>query len=217
MLKFILVGLNLINAAYAEPQSNIPEIVVEAHKDYEVYVAPIVMSIHSDQVEAVVSEKSVFGYASSYWKNAKVKNERGAWESITNNSDLKVYDKDTIKYAWPDCDYISDAKGCSYKNNHMLLETHITVDDHQIVVLMMLYGPDMTLINQSTYTSNSKINWIRQQEVTVIQQQGIMGSQTMTHMPKEELPLKWLIPTNLLDKHIWQASMLLWTGVRIED
>ena len=216
MFKAILMSLMIQTAQAQEPEPS-TTIVVEAHKDYEVYVAPIVMNIHSKEVEAVVSEKSVFGYTSSYWKNAKVKNERGAWEPITMHSDLKVYDKDTIKYAWPDCDYIADAKGCAYKNNHMVLETHITVDDHEIVVLMMLYGSDMTLINQSTYTSRSRINWIKQQEITVNQQQGLLGSSTTIHKPKEELPLKWLIPTNLLDKHIWQASMLLWTGTRISD
>ena len=98
----------------------------------------------------------------------------------------------------------------------MLLETIVTVDDHQIVVNMILYGPEMTVLGSSVYTANSKIHWIRQQEVTVIQQQGLMGNQTMTHKPKEELPLKWLIPANLLDKHIWQASSLLWSGIRLD-
>ena len=97
----------------------------------------------------------------------------------------------------------------------MLLETIITVDDHQIVVNMILYDSDLTVLGSSVYTSDSRIHWIRQQEQTVIQQQGLMGSQTIVHTPKEELPLKWLVPTNLLDKHIWQASALLWTGVRL--
>ena len=216
MLKFILVGLNLINTAYAEPKSDIPEIVVEAHSDYELYVAPTVLSIHTNKVETVISEKSVFGYASSFWRNAKVKNKRGAWEPITMHSEVKVYDRDTIQYAWDNCDYLTDSKSCAYKNNHMLLETYVTVDDHQITVNMQLFSPNMTLINQSTYTTQSKVKWIKQQEVTVVQQQGMMGSQTITHMPKEELPLKWLIPTNLMNKHIHQASLMLWSGVRID-
>ena len=216
MLKFILVGLNLINTAYAEPKSDIPEIVVEAHSDYELYVAPTVLSIHTNKVETVISEKSVFGYASSFWRNAKVKNKRGTWEPITMHSEVKVYDKDTIQYAWDNCDYLADSKSCAYKNNHMLLETYVTVDDHQITVNMQLFSPNMTLINQSTYTTQSKVKWIKQQEVTVVQQQGMMGSQTITHMPKEELPLKWLIPTNLMNKHIHQASLMLWSGVRID-
>lgn len=216
MLKFILVGLNLINTAYAEPNSNIPEIIVEAHRDYELYVAPTVLSIHTNKVETVISEKSVFGYASSFWRNAKVKNKRGTWEPITMHSEVNVYDKDTIQYAWDNCDYLADSKSCAYKNNHMLLETYVTVDDHQITVNMQLFSPNMTLINQSTYTTQSKVKWIKQQEVTVVQQQGMMGSQTITHMPKEELPLKWLIPTNLMNKHIHQASLMLWSGVRID-
>ena len=97
----------------------------------------------------------------------------------------------------------------------MLQETVITVDDHQIVVNMILYDSDLTVVGTSVYTTDSKINWIKQQEITVIQQQGMMGSSTLINKPKEELPLKWLIPANLLDKQISQASALLWIGVRL--
>jgi len=201
-----------------EPQTEEPSetIIVEAHQDYEVYVAPLVMDIQSEEVEAVVANKTVFSYASRYASGAKVKNERGTgYENVTKNHKIKVYDEDTIEYVWDNCDYKASAKKCAYQNNHMLLETIITVDDHQIVVNMILYDSDLTVLGSSVYTSDSRIHWIRQQEQTVIQQQGLMGSQTIVHTPKEELPLKWLVPTNLLDKHIWQASALLWTGVRL--
>ena len=217
----ILVGL-MLQSVYAEDPSTVDNekvnatIVVEAHRALEVYVAPIEMSIHSSAVEAIVSDKSVFSYTNSFWRNAKVKNKRGTWEPIIMHNDVNVYDKDTIKYAWDDCDYVADHKKCGYKNNHMTVETFITIDDHQIAVDMILFGPDLTVINQSTYTSQSKVNWIRQQEVTVIQQQGMLGSQTMMNKPKEELPLKWLIPTNLMNKHIHQASLGLWTGAKID-
>ena len=52
-------------------------IVVEAHRDYEVYVAPTVMDIQSTEVEAVMAKKTVFSYSSRYANGAKVKNERG--------------------------------------------------------------------------------------------------------------------------------------------
>ena len=200
-----------------EPEIQADEtIVVEAHKDYEVYVAPTVMDIQSTEVEAVMAKKTVFSYTSRYSGQAKVKNERGTgYEYVTKNHNIKVYDEDTIEYIWDNCNYKRDPKKCAYLNNHMLLETIVTVDDHQIVVNMILYDSDLTVLGTSVYTSDSKVNWIRQQETTVIQQQGLMGNQTITHQPKEELPLKWLIPTNLLDKHIWQASALLWSGVRL--
>ena len=200
-----------------EPEIQADEtVIVEAHRDYEVYVAPTVMDIQSTEVEAVMAKKTVFSYASRYASGAKVKNERGTgYENVTLNHKIKVYDEDTIEYVWDNCNYKRDPKKCAYLNNHMLLETIVTVDDPQIVVNMILYDSDLTVLGSSVYTSDSKISWIRQQEVTVIQQQGLMGNQTITHKPKEELPLKWLIPTNLLDKHIWQASALLWTGVRL--
>ena len=80
---------------------------------------------------------------------------------------------------------------------------------------MILYDSDLTVIGTSVYTTDSEINWIKQQEVTMVTQQGMLGNSTMVNMPKEELPLKWLIPANLLDKQISQASALLWIGVRL--
>ncbi len=216
MLSYILVGL-----LYAgEPTDNIitdETIVVEAHAGFEVYVAPVVMDIQSTAVEAVVAKKTIFTYTARYAKSAKVKNKRGSsYEYVTENHKISVYDEDTIEYIWDDCNYKREPKKCSYQNNHMLLETIITVDDHQIVVNMILYNPDLTVAGSSVYTSDSKVSWIRQQEVTVSQQQGIMGSSSTIHKPKEELPLKWLVPANLLDKHIWQASALLWSGIRLD-
>mgnify|MGYP001184501364 CR=1 FL=1 len=200
-----------------EPEIEADEtIVVEAHKDFEVYVMPVVMDIQSTEVEAVMAKKTVFSYASRFAKQAKVRNERDTgYENVSIRHDIKVYDEDTIEYIWDNCNYKREPKKCAYQNNHMLLETIVTVDDHQIVVNMILYDSDLTALGSSVYTSDSKIHWIRQQEITVSQQQGLLGNSTTVHKPKEELPLKWLIPTNLLDKHISQASALLWVGVRL--
>ena len=204
-------------ASGQEPENQVDEtIVVEAHRDFEVYVAPTVMDIQSTEVEAVMAKKTVFSYASRYASGAKVRNERNTgYENVNINHKIKVYDEDTIEYVWDNCNYKREPKKCAYQNNHMLLETIVTVDDHQIVVNMILYGSDLTVLGSTVYTSDSKIHWIKQQEITVSQQQSFMGNSTTVNKPKEELPLKWLIPTNLLDKHIWQASALLWTGVRL--
>ena len=206
----------LMFASGQEPEVEANEtIIVEAHKDLELYVAPITMDIRSTEVETVINDQASFRYASTYWRNAKFKNERGIYEPVTMHTDIKVYNIDTIEYVWDNCNYKRDPKKCAYLNNHMLLETHITVDDHQIVVNMMLFSSDLTVLNAATYTSQSTIRWIRQQEQTVITQSGLMGNQTIVHTPKEELPLKWLIPTNLMEKHISQTAMRIFTGVRL--
>ena len=201
-----------------EPETEVEAdetMIVEAHKDLELYVAPITMEIHSTEVEAIINKQATFRYASTYWRNAKFKNERGIYDPVTMHSDIKVYNIDTIEYVWDNCNYKRDAKKCAYLNNHMLLETHITVDDHQIVVNMILYRADLTVISASTFTSQSKIRWIKQQEQTVTMQSGLMGNQTVVHTPKEELPLKWLIPTNLMEKHISQAAIRTFAGARL--
>ena len=216
LLLFLLTGLAYANEPSEPENQAIETIVVEAHRDFEVYVAPVKMDIQSTAVEAVLAKKTIFTYAARHANGAKVKNKRGtSYEPVTLNHDIKVYDEDTIGFVWDNCNYKREQKKCAHQNSHMLLETFITVDDHQLVVNMILFDSDLTVIGTSVYTSNSQINWIRQQEITVSQQQGMLGSSTTIHKPKEELPLKWLIPANLLDKHISQASALLWSGVRL--
>ena len=108
------------------------------------------MDIQSAHVEAVVAKKTIFTYAARHAKGAKIKNERGsAYERVTINYDIKVYDEDTIEYVWDNCNYKREPKKCSYQNNHMLLETIITVDDHQIVINMILYSSDLTVLGSS--------------------------------------------------------------------
>ena len=218
-MLFLYLLISFVFAQEPEQQevpTGTATIIVEAHKDFEVYVAPPVVSIQSTEVEAVLAEKTIFTYAARHARQAKVRNERNTgWEIVTLNNKINVYDKDTIEFVWDNCNYRREAKKCAYQNSHMLQETLITVDDHQIVVNMILYDSDLTVIGTSVYTTDSQINWIKQQEVTMVTQQGMLGNSTMVNMPKEELPLKWLIPANLLDKQISQASALLWTGVRL--
>ena len=59
--NMIFYLLCLISFLFAEEIETPDEtIVVESHKNLEVYVAPIKMTLLSDEVEAVISKKSVF-------------------------------------------------------------------------------------------------------------------------------------------------------------
>tara|TARA_R110001592_G_scaffold188358_3_gene433491 strand:+ start:2944 stop:3675 length:732 start_codon:yes stop_codon:yes gene_type:complete len=141
-----------------------PTIIVEAHKDTEVYVAPIKIKNKSGNIEPVIGDYSVFGYASMHSRNAKVKKGCCSSEPLSiRHEPVKVFSKDTISYVWDNCEYEKDPKGCSYKNNHYLLETYITVSDSQIVVEMFMFDTDLQIISRGSHVSNIKIEWIKQQ------------------------------------------------------
>ena len=93
----------------------------------------------------------------------------------------------------------------------------MTVDDHQLTVRMTMYDSDLQVVNSSISHEDMVINWIKQQEVTNIQQQNRDGSVTnVTHHGLERLPLKWEIPHFLLAKHIHEAASELWLGTKID-
>ena len=107
---------------------------------------------------------------------------------------------------------------------------------------MTLYDANALIINTSSRTSREIVEWIRQQEVnvttqtqpqgmqqvsgaqnctggscpTVTQTQPMTSTATTINMPKEEPPLRFSIPPALLDRHLHQASIGLFTGVKLD-
>ena len=81
---------------------------------------------------------------------------------------------------------------------------------------MVLYNPEALIVNHSTATSREIVRWIKQQELIIVQRQSMMGSETMIHKPKEELPLKWQIPPKIWDTHFYKMSIGLFTAVKLD-
>ena len=106
--------------------------------------------------------------------------------------------------------------GCSYESGNYYVETIVTIDDNQLTVRMTMYDPNLQVVNSSIATEEMEVNWIKQQEVTNVQQTARDGTKTnITHHGLERMPLKWEIPHHLLEKHIREAASELWLGARI--
>lgn len=206
-----------------EPQMTM---VVEASKDIEFFVAPIKVYDYTSEditIETVIDKDSAFTYLGSYIKNIKVDNGRGGYEpAIITGHDVKVYNERTIKYAWQDCNYKRDPLGCTVQNSQYYLETIVTVDDNQLVVKATLYDPDAQVVLSSSRTDDKIVRWIRQQEITIRQEQqqggllGGSGQATTIHKPKEELPLKWEIPHTLTNRMIQQLILGTSASIKID-
>lgn len=187
-------------------------------EEYVFYVAPVKVISYDKSIESIVDSNSPFTYTNSFAHNAKVKTERGIYEPILMHTDkLLIYSNDTIDLKWNNCDYDISAIACAVMNKHFYLETIVTVDENELAVSMVLYDKDGLVVGTSKVTDQKIVTWIKQQEVTSIQQQGRDGSTTTsTHVGLEKLPLKWEIPHKLLDDHMHQASLMLWAGIKIK-
>jgi hypothetical protein len=237
MLLWIwLILLRSIGKADTDTDDASGYIVVEGHRDFEVYIAPALVKNAASEIEAVIGDYSVFGYASMYSRLAQIDNGTGGHKPM--DEDFKVYNEDTIKYVWDNCDYIKDAKKCAFNNDHYLVETYITVDANQIVVEMFLYDSGLQIISRGSETSNLKVSWIKQQAIQTTQTQTLSDVQqqprncmqgdcypvqpqqsntTIIDSPKEEMPIRWEIPHKLLDGHIQQATMKMWLGTKLSN
>ena len=154
---------------------------------------------------------------------------------------VEVYDAATIEYAYDDCNYKRDAIKCAVQNNHYVVRTNISINDHEIVVRMTLYDSSALIVNTSSNSSREIVTWIKQQEVNTSTQSattlGQIGNSNCvgnscntlslnqpvaetivldTNKPKEGLPIRFAIPPRLIDKNIHQASIGLFAGVKLD-
>ena len=236
--------LFMLGLAVADEPAMTIEVV--ASTDIEVYVAPIevIVSTEVENIEAEIDPTQAFAYSSRFWHNAKVKNDRGIYEPVKLNHDkIYIYSEDTIEYAWDNCNYKLKPMKCSMQNSHFYLETTVHVDDNELVVRAILFDPQAQVIAMGTSTDRRVIQWIKQQEIrqqttvfpnqtqaqiqpncqsgTTCSQGGVLvpggpTAQTTIDKPKEEMPLQWIIPHMLLNKHVHQAMLLMWASTRID-
>lgn len=180
----------------------------------DVYVSPISFVNRASNETITISHEAdaPFYYSSLFARSAKVSNGTGGYEPVEK---ARVYGRDTIKYAFSSCDYRRDALGCSIKNGHYYVETIATYNDDQMIFRSILFSPEGTVVNTSSRTDEMVVNWIKQQEITIVESEGRGGKQTMTHYGKEELPLKWEIPYELVQHDVHQTIKGLWTGVKL--
>ena len=208
----------------------IPEITVEAHKEIEIYVAPTKV-INKTNIPYELEETSVFGHTVNHVKLIKKKTLYG-YEII--DEDVFVYNTDTIKFAWFDCDYNTKPRECAYENGHYILESYITFNKEEVIVRLILYDENLIAVAQSTATNRRVVNITPREKTTRQVGQAFNGQQrqcgptscsttpirgatsTYAQTTKEDLePSVVIIEPKLLDRDIKQASMKLWSGMRI--
>lgn len=234
MFLFLLSLLSPM--VYAE---DIPEIVIEAHREYELYVAPVKFHVYDSSIEVVLPHNIVHIHASKHAQSAIVQEQKyGTWEPITSHGGFKVYNNETIKYAWENCNYDKDHRKCAWQNSHYFLETDITVDRNELTISLSLYNSDMQIIASSVTTNKKIVTWIKQQSRTIQRRRvpnqvsqlggncsgnsctpnrgGSYVEESIIHQPKEEKPLKLEIPHALSQELIEKGSLQLWIRRKID-
>ena len=180
-----------------------------------IYVEPMKVYKNGSEVVNYISNQMVFTHSSQYVSMAKQKSEYG-WEYIEDSDNVNVYNEKSIKYRFSGCDYKEDALGCSVRNNHYYLRTFLELREDEALIIQQLFDSKARIVSSATSSSKKIIRWIKQQEVTVIQNQGLFGNQTITSKPKEELPLEWEIPWRIFSNNFRQMSLRLWAGIKLK-
>jgi len=210
----------------------IPEIVVESHKDIEVYVAPTQI-INETKISYHLDSTSVFGHTINDVSNAKKLTQYGY---VSMDDEISVYNPDTIKFAWDNCDYSTKFRQCAHENGHYILESYVMFNKEQVTIRLILFDENMKPVGQTVQENSRIMKIIKRQKTSraiipmgggarprkqcgptscsTIPSNGTISAYTQT--TTEDLkPSVIIIEPKLLDRDIQQASVRLWTSIRM--
>jgi len=217
----VLFLLGLILPTTLKAEEDILTIIVEEHRDIEIYVAPTIIINNSKYAldQSSFSYENYLSFISSYRANAKIK-ENGIKTPLSlSSANIMVYGKDTIGYIWDNCNYKRDYKNCSYNNGHYYIESVLTVTDHEISFVASMYDRDFQIVSRGISSSKVKsfyIPKIKQEAsgsnmncVNSICADQSEGSIEITYE-------KEVIPPSVYLNDLRQASVNLWSGVCFE-
>jgi hypothetical protein len=89
---------------------------------------------------------------------------------------MGVYNDETIKYAYEDCNFKQNPHGCANENGIWVMRTTISIDAGRASINIMLFDDTATMIGQGTYSKFKKTRIIERKKVTQQQVPGVPGS-----------------------------------------
>jgi hypothetical protein len=146
---------------------------------------------------------------------------------------IGVYNDETIKYAYADCNFKLNPHGCANENGIWVMRTTISVDEGRASINIMLFDENAAMIGQGTLTRFKKAKTVERKKVT--QQQipatpGVMSQCDKANGPcvtipfqgtgrtvsqSEDLePIAISIPPTLSARDIGQTMIYVYDSVR---
>ena len=219
MFLFLLSLLSINNSYSEEPLT----IVVEEHRDYEIYVAPIKIINNSkyDITKSNIAYENYLSFLSSYKTLSKFK-DNGIKKPISmSERNVMVYGIDTIGYIWDDCNYQRNYKLCSYENGNYYIEGILTVTDNEISFVVSMYDRDFQVVSRGSSSSKIKVNYIpniksNPAETNTTCINSICSSPQQQNPNVDVTYEKEVIPPSLFLNDIRQSSLSMWVGVLFE-
>ena len=87
-----------------------------------------------------------------------------------------IYNDETIKYAYDDCNFKQNPHGCANENGLWVMRTTISVDEGRASINVMLFDENAAMIGQGTFTRFKRTKIIERKKVTQQQMPGTPGA-----------------------------------------
>ena len=84
-----------------------------------------------------------------------------------------IYDDETIKHAYEDCNFKTNPHGCARENGLWVMKTTISIDSERASINIMIFDDTAAMIGQGTYTRFKKTRVIERTRVTQQRAAGI--------------------------------------------
>jgi hypothetical protein len=144
-----------------------------------------------------------------------------------------IYNSETVKYTFGDCDFKNNPFQCAHDNGIWVLRTTITQDDNRASIHVMLFDENAIIIGQGTYTRAKRTTVIERKKIT--NQQIPSPNNRMTVCPdglkacvafpdqsqdkaisqtEDLVPTVIIIPPMILAKDVGQVMIYMYDSVR---
>jgi len=87
-----------------------------------------------------------------------------------------IYNDETIKYAYDDCNFKEDPHGCAFNNGLWVMKTTVSVDAERASINVMIFDDRAAMIGQGTFAKFKKTRIVQRKKVTQNQIPGQPGS-----------------------------------------
>tara|TARA_A100001011_G_C14109497_1_gene756345 strand:+ start:313 stop:939 length:627 start_codon:yes stop_codon:yes gene_type:complete len=141
---------------------------------------------------------------------------KGYPPSFDPNREIHVYNRENIRFAYNNCEYISDSLGCGVKNEHWTLRTFVHVGDKYSIITTKLYDEKGREISRGTQTAWGTIRMIPQWKLTVIKEKGGFAGNKETEIFEQYPPKIEELPPLIRPRHIWQSTILMYSSTRVK-
>lgn len=195
------------------------EVVVYGNKNKVIYVAPTEISFDNN-----FDTNYIFSLSNSHKHFAKRKGEYGYYSF---GDEIEIYDNETVEFLELNCDFKKQPLKCACQNDMWFLKSKIKKSKEEILISLILFDQDGRVISRSSVSNTKSITYNKRKRKGSSSSTAAgcnspncnsTGVSSSSSSYEEDLETEVIVANpSLLAKDLYQASIFLWSSIKINE